>query len=209
MSSIGRRSLVVAISMILASCALPSTKMATTTSTPTAAVGSTSTSPPLVAAKSGGDVTGVAVSWVLNGQVLLDAGDGAGSLIDTMLASDATSLRARVLAGLDALRRTSGGDTTGIRFRQAALSTRVDSSDGTAAVVEVWWVGVVSIAGALPPTASWSTSTVMLTNTDGRWFIADETTTQGPSPLPSSSAAAVTSEELDTRLQGFTPWGAP
>lgn len=148
--------------------------------------------------------TEVALRYVLNGQALLDAGPAGVDAVLAPIVAPAARQRlvdenqrsvARVTAELS-------GATGPIRWRQAPLAVRADTT-GDVATVAVWHVGVLSAPGVAPPQSHWSTSAVELEHTDGGWKVTDETVADGPMPLNGGNASPVEDASFEAALDGF------
>jgi hypothetical protein len=156
------------------------------------------------------DPRAVALRYVLSGQALLDAGPaGVDAVLSPIVALSARRELVDENRRQVAQVRTELAAADGpIRWRQAPLAVRVDTS-GDDATVEVWHVGVLSAPGAVPPQAHWATSTVELAHGDGAWKVTSETVVDGPAPLNASDAAPTDSAAFDDTLAGFSaPDGA-
>lgn len=102
------------------------------------------------------------------------------------LAADALGLKPEGTA--------QGGDLVA---RVTPVGHRLDQFQGETAVVSVWTVGLLGVAGATsaqPVQASWSTETVTLTWLDGRWQWAGLVHAEGPAPVGSAQVPAPPSQ---------------
>lgn len=168
-----------------------------------------SESAPAMEQRSPGGALTAAVAFVTNGQALLDMDTAAveravraGAATETADAQ-VRDIRDRIAAVHAALDSGTGP----IRYRQAALATRIDAFTPERARVAVWHVGVLSRAEIAPPQAGWAISVVDLVWEDGGWKRASERVTPGPTPIPDNSAAPVNAAEIDAALDGFSRAG--
>lgn len=150
------------------------------------------------------------VRFVCSGQRLLDTpptqlADVIRSLWSARSADNAVTATVEQLGRLRD-RLASGRGAT--RYRQSAVTVRVESASAARVDVAVWWVGVLSREGALVPQAQWSTSTVTVIREDGEWRVDEETSEPGPVPDSSSDSEPISHDEFERRLAGFVDWEA-
>ncbi|MDP9335451.1 MAG: hypothetical protein M3Q30_19390 [Actinomycetota bacterium] len=149
-----------------------------------------------------------AAAYVLTGQVLIDlpptAVDAAVRLMSSAGSADVqVSTTEQQLEQLRAVLAPGTGLT---RYLQAVVATRVDAFTPDRARVSLWNVGVLSRIGVAAPQAGWTTSTFDLVWERGDWKVWSETISPGPAPALNGGAAPATSDELEAKLEGFTPW---
>jgi hypothetical protein len=148
-----------------------------------------------------------AVSFVTNGQALLDLDSGAAERTVREHATSATAdaqvedLRHR----LAAIHRALAGGTGPIRYWQAVLATRIQAFTPGRSQVAVWHVGVLARAGVAPPQAGWAVSVVDLVWERDDWKLEHEAVTAGPAPMLDASAEPATNAQLAAALDGFGP----
>ena len=106
----------------------------------------------------------------------------------------------RQLAELDGIAQRGQGPLT---WDVAVLATRVDALTRHRARVEVWRLGVLSIAGLTAPLAEYTTVIYELVWEHGGWRIWSETQTPGPSPMPHPEATPSTPTQWQAALTGF------
>jgi hypothetical protein len=115
--------------------------------------------------------------------------DGAYRAADAAdcLAPDAGALVARFVPGpaFEAATHLDADRAHGQRTvaRVVALQATVTSRDATRAVVAVWAVSVVGTRQLGHVVAGWSTDTLTLTLTGGRWLLSAYTSAPGPVPV--------------------------
>ncbi len=158
----------------------------------------------------GADAVAAAVRFVCSGQRLLDS---TPTQLPTVIrelwsarsADEAVTSTVERLAELRTRLETGEGPT---RYRQSALSVRLESGSTERATVSVWWVGVLSRDGVALPQAQWVTSEVTLVHEDDQWRIDAVADSTGPVPDHSSDDEPITNDELERRLAGFVDWEA-
>ena len=193
----------------LVSCAArrPTGSESATEPAPTVAAASTSAD---AATTPGADAVAAAVRFVCSGQRLLDS---TPTQLPTVIrelwsarsADGAVTSTVERLAELRTRLETGEGPT---RYRQSALSVRLESGSTERATVSVWWVGVLSRNGVALPQAQWVTSEVTLVNEDDQWRVDAVAESIGPVPDHSSDDEPITNDELERRLAGFMDWEA-
>ncbi|WP_101254557.1 hypothetical protein [Streptomyces barkulensis] len=93
--------------------------------------------------------------------------------------------------------------------RTVPVGTRVTEYEGDGATVEVWYTGLVGMAGeesTLPVTTTWKTWTFRLRWTGSDWRIAEDSQKDGPAPVPGDIRAS-TAEDISRAVEeygGFT-----
>jgi hypothetical protein len=200
---------IVALSLALTSCAArrPTTTELAAVAVPTSAGASTSGD---AATTPGADAVTAAVRFVCSGQRLLDATPThlptvIRELWSARSADDAVASTVGRLVELRTRLEAGEGPT---RYRQSALSVRLESGSTERATVSVWWVGVLSRNGVALPQAQWVTSKVTLVHEDYQWRVDAVTDSIGPVPDHSSDDEPITNDELERRLAGFVDWEA-
>lgn len=150
-----------------------------------------------------------AIAFVTNGQALLDMDPAAVErTVRAGAAAETADAQVReIREGIAAVHAALASGTGPIRYRQAALATRVMASSPDRARVAVWHVAVLSRAGIAPPQAAWAISVVDLVWEVGGWKLVSEQVTPGPTPMTDNSAVPVTAAEIDAALDGFSPAG--
>ncbi|MCI0385762.1 hypothetical protein [Streptomyces sp. CNQ085] len=120
--------------------------------------------------------------------------------------------RAYSEAFLERLGLTPQGEAPeGMTFvsRTVPVGTRVTEYEGDDATVEVWYTGLVGMAGeesTLPVTTTWKTWTFRLRWAGSDWRIAEDSQEDGPAPVPGDIRAS-TAEEISRAVEeygGFT-----
>ena len=149
-----------------------------------------------------------AVAYVLTGRTLINlAPTLADNAVRSMSASASADMQvATTEQQLDRLRAVLAPGSGPTRYLQAVLATRIDAFTPDRARVSVWNVGVLSRAGVAAPQAGWTTSVFELVWERDDWKVWSETITPGPAPALNAGAAPATSEQLESALNGFTPW---
>ncbi|MFE4373482.1 hypothetical protein ACFRMN_35645 [Streptomyces sp. NPDC056835] len=100
-----------------------------------------------------------------------------------------------------------GSTPAGLTFvsRTVPVGTKVTEMSSTTATVEVWFTGLVGLAGegsTKPVTATWSTLTEKLKWIDGDWKISSSSQTEGPTPVNGDNRAS-TADEIAKAVQGY------
>ena len=151
-----------------------------------------------------------AVGYVQTGQAFLDMdSNGVQRAVRTMAASGAAEAQVSdTSTKLAATREALAGSNAPIEYHQAILAVRVDAFTPERTRVAVWNVGVLSRTGAAPPQAGWAVSTFDLVWDRGDWKVWAESIVPGPAPITNNAVAPATSPELQSRLAGFTDYGA-
>lgn len=134
----------------------------------------------------------------------VDAYDGsrrggvlAGAVDPELARSLATGLAlAGTALGLDERGRTDDGSLVA---RLVPAGTRVVEQDADSAVVAVWTVGLLGVAGPMSPhpvVATWSTDTLTLRRESGRWVVTALVHDDGPAPVGGAQVPAAPTELL-------------
>ncbi|MFE4536285.1 hypothetical protein ACFRKB_14560 [Streptomyces scopuliridis] len=100
-----------------------------------------------------------------------------------------------------------GSAPAGLTFvsRTVPVGTDVTEVSSTAATVEVWFTGLVGLAGegsTKPVTETWFTITEKLKWVDGDWKISSSSQTEGPTPVNGDNRAS-TADEIAKAVQGY------
>jgi hypothetical protein len=113
-------------------------------------------------------------------------------IADPALASRLTTGLSRAAGGLGI--DDSGDSEAGtLVARLVPVGHRVVELSNAHAVVAVWSVGLLGVAGptsAHPVQATWSTDTVTVSRIDGRWLVTDVAHQEGPAPVGTSQVPA-------------------
>lgn len=149
-----------------------------------------------------------AASFVATGQALIDMDPLATEDAVRQMATGATADRqvTRTLAALSQLRQVLRAGTGPVTVHQAAMATRLERFGAGRARVAVWNVTVLARDGIAPPQAGWKVSTYELVWERDDWRIDAETVTPGPAPVLDDSTPPATSAQLDSALDGFSPF---
>ncbi|MTE19766.1 hypothetical protein F0L17_11645 [Streptomyces sp. TRM43335] len=89
--------------------------------------------------------------------------------------------------------------------RTVPVGTRVTEYQGDSATVDVWYTGLIGLAGeesTTPVTTTWKTWTFELRWTGSDWKIADDSQQDGPAPVPGDLRAS-TAEEISKAVEEF------
>ena len=86
------------------------------------------------------------------------------------------------------------------------LRARTISVDASSALIDVWWVKVITSPTQLTAGDIWGTTRYTLTWDGGRWTVADEASHLGPWPTHSAETVHhLSGAAFDAELRGFTP----
>ncbi|SFB80011.1 hypothetical protein [Streptomyces aidingensis] len=115
----------------------------------------------------------------------------------------AYSEEALALLGLDA----EGNPPAGMTFvsRTLPVGTSLVAYTGTSATVDVWYTGLIGMAGESarnPVRTTWKTWTFELVWSDGDWKIVEDSQADGPAPVPGDNRAS-TAEEIAEAVEEF------
>jgi len=146
-----------------------------------------------------------ATTYVRAGQRIFDlAPENRAAALRAMAAGAAAdgyiAQQTRALAELDGIAQRGHGTLT---WDVAVLATRIDAITRHRARVEVWRLGVLSIAGLTAPLAEYTTVTYDLVWEHAEWRIWSESQAPGPSPMPHPEATPSTPAEWRAALDGF------
>jgi hypothetical protein len=138
------------------------------------------------------------------GPIALATAEGRSAALRTMTAPDVLEeVRNGIEPGLEALAKGLGSDAQrNALLRAAPVAYRVAAYTGESARIELWGVGVVGNAGALPPTASWGTTSVDLRWIQGDWKLAG-LLKQSEGPTPQLSGQPTPAQDLLVSVRDF------
>lgn len=142
--------------------------------------------------------------WLYLGDNELTAavGDLATEAATPRLASDA-------VGDVRSARAALGASPGRVWWLVRPLAWSVDTFEIDQAEVSVWTVSVLSAEEVAAPQSEWSTVTVDLVWSDGRWQVDGERERPGPTPLGGPGDQPWDAAPFDGALEGFTRIGEP
>lgn len=134
---------------------------------------------------------------------LLNVHDAETMTAAVSAASSHDALVAQAVRQTEKLHTQLGADLT---LYAQPLRARTISVDSTSAVIDVWWVKVITSPTQLTAGDIWGTTRFTLTWDGSRWTVANEASHLGPWPTHAADAVHhLSGPAFDVELRGFTP----